>query len=139
MRTAMHCDSRSGTLNWSVSKWRCSGRKSTAWRSDADSMALCASLARLSIDSLQQATHEAMDFTAMQERDYIVLEKSRYLVESAWSNLAVQLLYIMPMAQYKLMVKGCLYLLAEFVFESTLRLQHVAARSRGCSWPTTAT
>merc|ERR1712176_949652 len=70
-----------------------------------------------------ETTYGALDFENMSQRDYIVLEKCRYLVESAWSNMAIQLLYIMPIVQYTLMIKRCVYLLAEYIFESTLRLR----------------
>merc|ERR1740123_885957 len=51
------------------------------------------------------ATYRSMDFAAMTERNYMNLEKTAYLVEGAWSNLAIQLLYIMPIDQFKLMIK----------------------------------
>ena len=71
------------------------------------------------------ATYKSMDFKNMNEKNYIYLEKCRYLVESAWSSLAIQLLYIMPIAHYKLMIKRCVYLLCEYLFESTLRLTNI--------------
>jgi len=71
-------------------------------------------------------TYATLEFNAMSERDYITLEKCRYLVESSWSSLPIQLLYIMPLVHYKLMLKRCVYLLAEYLFESTLTLAHVS-------------